>query len=141
MIKVIFCSGRYQEAPFSLVRRVAQSAAKIVPKVTGEVEINLVGEAEIQAINRHYRQKNQVTDVLSFAWQEDKQIKTDMLGQIFICLPQIKRQARDFGITVKEEFIRMLAHGLLHLAGYDHITKTQEKTMLARQEKIIKLCL
>jgi probable rRNA maturation factor len=59
------------------------------------------------------------------------------LGQIFIAYPQIKRQAKQYKISEKEEFVRMLVHGLLHLVGYDHNTIKDEKKMLNLQEKIV----
>jgi len=146
MIKVIFNPGRYQEVPLSLVRRAVAGAAKRERALTGEVEINLIGEKKIKEINARYRRVNKVTDVLSFAWKEGTekksiQIKDSMLGQIFICFPQIKRQAQDYGVTAPEEFVRMLTHGLLHLAGFDHITMAQERQMSAQQEEIIKYVL
>lgn len=107
-------------------------------KLSGELEIIVVGNATIKKINYKYRKKNKITDVLSFAWQEDKIIKSDYLGELYICYPQIIKQAKEFKISAKEEFIRMLTHGILHLAGYDHNTKSEEKIMFGIQEDIVK---
>lgn len=115
----------------------AQKISGFEKKIKGDVEINIVGEKEIKSLNKKYRNKNKVTDVLSFAWQEDKKIKSNFLGQIYICLPQIKRQAKEYNVTIKEEFKRMLIHGLLHLVGYDHQIDKDEKKMFALQDKIL----
>lgn len=104
----------------------------------GEVEIVVINDKEMQKINFCYRGKNKTTDVLSFAFQEDKNIKTDFLGQIFISYPQIKSQAKKYKVPEKEEFIRMLVHGLLHLKGFDHNTTKKERKMFDLQEKIVK---
>ncbi|MDD2807952.1 MAG: rRNA maturation RNase YbeY [Patescibacteria group bacterium] len=106
-------------------------------KIRGLVEINIISDAEMRQINKQYRGKNKVTDVLSFAWQEDKIVASNFLGQIYICLPQIKRQAKEYGVTAQEEFKRMLTHGLLHLIGYDHQVKSDEKKMFTLQNKIL----
>ncbi|MFA6486257.1 MAG: rRNA maturation RNase YbeY [Candidatus Magasanikbacteria bacterium] len=136
MIAVIFNHGRVQEVPIVLVRQVAQACARHEKKIFGVVEINLVDEKTIKKINADYRKKNQVTDVLSFAWRESGDKNNEMLGQIFICFSQIKKQAKEYKITVREEFARMLAHGLLHLAGHDHTGKYETKVMFDIQEKV-----
>jgi probable rRNA maturation factor len=106
-------------------------------KLNGELEVNIVGDKEIKDLNHRFRGLNKVTDVLSFAWQEDKIIKTESLGQIYICYPQIERQAKQVGVDVVEEFTRMLTHGLLHIMGYDHVKKTDAKKMFKIQEEIV----
>lgn len=106
-------------------------------KVSGEVEVNIIGDAEMKQLNGHYRGKNKPTDVLSFAWKEDLVVKTSYLGQIYICYPQIVRQAKELSIASDEEFVRMLAHGFLHIIGHDHIEKKEAKIMFDLQEAIV----
>ncbi len=117
------------EKVFSLIQK------KI--KVSGELEVNIVGDKEIKNINFRYRGLNKVTDVLSFAWQEEKLIKTASLGQIYICYPQIVRQAKEVKVSAKEEFARMLTHGFLHIMGYDHEEKKDATRMFKIQEEIV----
>ena len=106
--------------------------------LTGNLDLIVIGNPEMKKLNRRYRRKNRVTDVLSFAWGEDKKVKSASAGEIYICWPQIKKQAEEYGVAEKEEFARMAIHGMLHLAGYDHATKKGEKIMSAKQEKIVK---
>ena len=106
-------------------------------KIDGNIELNIVGDKEIAELNFQYRGFNKPTDVLSFAWQEDKKIKTNYLGQIYICYPQIVRQAKDLLINPKEEFVRMLAHGFLHIIGHDHGKKKEAEIMFDIQEDIV----
>jgi len=120
------------------LQKIAELVAKKEKMVTGVVEINIVGDKEMIELNFQYRGKKYPTDVLSFAWTEDKKIKSNFLGQIYICFPQIKRQAKECKITENEELTRMLIHGLLHLVGHDHIKKNQAKKMFKIQEGIIK---
>ena len=123
------------------VEKVVGLAAKKEKKIKGEVEIIVVGDSEIKKLNREYRGRDVVTDVLSFAWQEDSVIGGNVLGQIYISYPQIKRQAKIWQVTAKEEFSRMLVHGLLHLVGYDNGNEKDSKKMFSLQEKIVKLAL
>lgn len=106
-------------------------------KVSGELEVNIVGDKEIKDLNFRYRGKNKPTDVLSFAWQEDRVVKTKNLGQIYICYPQIVRQAKELKIKIKEEFVRMLTHGFLHIMGYDHVEKKDATIMFGIQEEVV----
>lgn len=114
----------------------------------GGIEISLVvcGEKRIRTLNRVWRGKDRLTDVLSFGVEEiknsDKFIaapdKTSLLGEIFICYPVAGKQARRYGYALKEEMSRLLVHGILHLAGYDHEKSAkEEKRMMELQEKIV----
>ncbi len=120
------------------VDKIVSLAARAEKKIHGTVEVTIVGEKKIKALNLKYRGKNLVTDVLSFSWLEGGEMPGDFLGQIFICYPQIVRQAKEYKVSVEEEFARMLVHGLLHLVGYDHVKENEAKKMFVLQEKIIK---
>lgn len=121
------------------VQKLAELAGRKEKKIKGRIEVVVVGETEIKSLNAQYRGKKAVTDVLSFAWQENglKNGSDDLLGQIYLCYPRITRQAKDFGVTAKEEFARMLVHGLLHLVGYDHAQKKEADLMFGLQEQVL----
>ena len=125
-------------SPWSLeqVKKVFHYIAKSTGE-SGEIEVNIVGDKEIRDLNFHYRGFDKPTDVLSFAWQEDGIIKTNYLGQIYIGYPQIVRQATELSIKPKEEFVRMLAHGFLHIIGHDHGKKKEAEVMFGLQEEIV----
>lgn len=104
------------------------------------LSIIFVGEEEIQNINREYRGKDAVTDVISFAF-EDNGVETPkgirVLGDIYICIPRMKEQAISYGHSEKRELSFLTVHGLLHLLGYDHIKNEDEKRMFALQNEIL----
>lgn len=102
--------------------------------------IIIVDKKEIQEINRTYRNIDRVTDVISFALEDDKSfIKTEfrILGDIYICLDKTIEQAKEYGHSLKREISFLTIHGLLHLLGYDHIKKEEEKVMFGLQEMIL----
>ena len=111
--------------------------------VTGSVSVNYIGDAKMQTLNKRYRGKNSTTDVLSFAAQEgdDMFFPNDDLGDIFISVKQIERQAKEYGVPYKEEATRMVVHGVLHLLGYDHIKPRDAKKMFGLQEKFVHKCI
>jgi probable rRNA maturation factor len=103
------------------------------------MNIIFVNDEEIQRINRDYRNLDRVTDVISFALNDEKDflIKTEEIGDIFICLDQAKRQATDYGHSLDREVGFLSVHGYLHLNGYDHMTKEDEEVMFKKQDEIL----
>lgn len=102
--------------------------------------IIFVNEEEIQKINRECRNIDKVTDVISFAFEDNEEILYNnirVLGDIYICIPRMLEQARDYGHSEKRELSFLTVHGLLHLLGYDHISKSDEEKMFALQELIL----
>lgn len=102
--------------------------------------IIFVDASEIQKINKEYRGIDKVTDVISFALEDtpdnmDSEIR--ILGDIYICIPRMLEQATDYGHSIKRELSFLTVHGLLHLLGYDHMKKEDEKVMFALQELIL----
>jgi len=102
--------------------------------------IIIVDEETIREINKIYRDKDSVTDVISFALEDDKTfIKTDfrILGDIYICLNKAKSQALEYNHSFLREIAFLSIHGLLHLLGYDHMEKEDEEVMFKLQEMIL----
>ena len=102
--------------------------------------IIIVDEEKIQYLNKNYRNKDSVTDVISFALEDDNTfIKTDVriLGDIYICLKRAKEQSVEYGHSFLRELSFLTIHGLLHLLGYDHMEKEEEKIMFQLQERIL----
>lgn len=116
----------------SFLKKVAFSCLRSL-RLRKSVSLVLAGDKKIKELNKIYRRKNRVTDVLSFG---DWDIP-DFLGEIVICLPQARRQAKRFGVALKEELARLLVHAILHLVGYDHEGSRKEaEKMFGLQEKM-----
>lgn len=110
-----------------------------------EVDVNLIDNERIHEINREYRHVDRPTDVISFAFLDhvdgEVTIKGDiptLLGEIFISVDKAKEQANTYGHSLLREMSFLFVHGLLHLLGYDHMTKEEETVMFSLQEEILK---
>ncbi len=108
-----------------------------------ELSVVLTGDAQVRKLNRQYRGKDKTTDVLSFSLMEGKRLNSGpgtkkVLGDVVISLPQAKRQAREAGKRLESEAALLLVHGILHLLGYDHGSRREEKRMFALQERILR---
>ena len=101
--------------------------------------ILITGDAEMHALNREYRGIDQTTDVLSFNENYvDPESGLEYLGDIIISIPRAKKQAREAGHTIEQEIQVLVVHGILHLSGYDHNTKSKQKNMWQIQAEILK---
>lgn len=91
-----------------------------------EVGVNYISSAKIKTLNSRYRHIDKSTDVLSFPiYKNIKQIQaspnlTNNLGDIFVCLPEAKKNAQEKNISLDEEIIFLIVHGLKHLLGFHH---------------------
>ena len=118
-----------------------------------EVTISFVDGQTIQKYNKQHRDVDRETDVLSFPMlnihysQKVKDFAGEImpdgslyLGDVVICKKVAKRQAKEYGHKTKREVAFLALHGLLHLLGYDHIEKDDEKVMMTKSEEILSAC-
>lgn len=139
---VVYCED--EEGKNYPLQTVADAAGKILNQSAPlAIEVAFVGEDEIRALNRDKRGKDAVTDVLSFPYYDGIRRKTIdindyagdvdeedgrlLIGSICVCEKRAKEQAADFGHSVSREVCYLVAHGILHCFGYDHIEKTTKK--------------
>ncbi len=100
-------------------------------------DVNIVDTKEIKKINKKYRKMDKATDVISFANRDEQTLFVPLLGEIYICLDVAKAQAKEYKHSLQRELIFLFTHGLLHLLGYDHMSKKEEKIMMSLSNKII----
>ncbi len=141
----------------STFKKVANVAMKVLgqPKKLSVVATFVDGE-EIRQLNSQYRNIDKVTDVLSFPtidnyghgvvdidkypYEVDGRTGYLNLGDIFICMDVAKKQAEEYGHSLKRESAFLFLHGLLHLLGYDHIEPQDEIQMKEAANEILSVC-
>ena len=103
-----------------------------------EVSILLTGDDQIRYLNRLYRRKNRPTDVLAFAQREGKggDPSDRLLGDVVVSIPTTRRQAAAARRSTAAELTMLLAHGLLHLLGWDHETPAKDRRMRRETERL-----
>ena len=131
----------------------ASTKTFLLPKKS-YIELNFVDKESIREINARERGVDAVTDVLSFPnldgifgkriclkyFPFDIDPDTGMLnlGAIVVCIDKIKEQAEEYGTGQRREFSYLLAHGILHLLGYDHMTADEKSVMRKKEEELLK---
>jgi probable rRNA maturation factor len=119
------------------LRQVTQSVLEQEGHASAQLSLILVGNTRMRRLNRTYRQRDYVTDVLAFPMQDASQSPQAFVGDVVICVPMALSQAARFGNTPDEELLRLLIHGTLHLLGYDHETTEREAQRMKRKEQTI----
>jgi len=109
-----------------------------------EISVSFVGRDKIRALNREYLGCSRITDVLAFDLSDSRRAhpgrpsEKPLIGDIYICAPRAVEQAADFGVSQEEELLRLAAHGVLHLLGYDHQDGDQARRMNQLQEEMVR---
>lgn len=114
----------------------------IIKEKVGTVSFNviIVDNVYIHKLNLEYRGIDRPTDVITFALEDDQDVTYEdfrLLGDIYISIDKAKSQAVEYGHNLRREICFLAVHGFLHLLGYDHMIKEEEKIMFARQEEIL----
>ncbi|GIN55816.1 endoribonuclease YbeY [Lederbergia ruris] len=146
LIDAIDETGQLTEENLGMIEKLLTHAAE-VEEIDEEAEVSLifVSNPKIQEINKEYRGKDQVTDVISFALEESLEGEVmiqgtqlpRVLGDIIISLDRTEEQAREYGHSFKRELGFLAVHGFLHLLGYDHMNKEDEELMFNKQNEIL----
>ncbi|MDU5807744.1 MAG: rRNA maturation RNase YbeY [Finegoldia magna] len=103
-----------------------------------EISLSFVSEVEIRKLNSDYRDKDSVTDVLSFPLDDDFAIQTNLLGDIIICCKRAIEQAKEYNHSIKREIVYLVVHSMFHLLGYDHIDESDRIIMRNKEKSALK---
>ena len=125
---------------YSYLDDVIKRALKREKVKNANFSIVFVDNAKIQDLNKNYRGIDRITDVISFAFEDNNKIVYNnmrFLGEIYICIPRMIDQAEMYGHSETRELAFLTTHGLLHLLGYDHMTKEDEEVMFKIQEEVL----
>jgi probable rRNA maturation factor len=124
---------------------VVVSLTKLDPD--SEAGLVVTTDKHMQDLNKKHRGKDTTTNILSFAYHETtpKEFQTpedkNYIGDIFISRMQLKKDAKAEKVSDKKKFVHLLAHGLLHLAGIHHETKSQAVKMEGLEDKVLEIVL
>ncbi|MCC7530117.1 MAG: rRNA maturation RNase YbeY [Candidatus Melainabacteria bacterium] len=105
----------------------------------GVFNVVFVTNKEIQELNRQWRNKDAPTDVLSFPMDSEEPPDGEPweLGDVIISVERADEQADDYGHSLERELCFLFVHGALHVLGFDHETKKEEKEMFSRQDAVL----
>lgn len=126
------------------VKRVLYKGMEIENLENTSFNLIIVDNAYIHELNKTYRNIDRVTDVITFALEDENTLIVGsgerVLGDIYISIEKARSQAEEYGHNLLRELSFLAVHGFYHLLGYDHTTKEEEEVMFAKQEKVLSEC-
>jgi probable rRNA maturation factor len=144
-------NGPFRNVSKRTIHRWAERMLRCLGLADAELSIALTDDREIHELNRVFRHRDQATDVLAFAMREgehagaspvgDDHAFAEMLGDVVISVETARRQASLRGHDLEREVRELLAHGLLHLVGFDHQTKEEERAMNHQSRRLCRAAL
>ena len=102
--------------------------------------IVFIDDEKMHELNKTYRGIDRTTDVLSFAFEDNNKLCYNIrqLGEIYVSIPKMQAQAKEYGHSEARELAFLVVHGLLHLLRYDHTKgEAEEKEMFLKQELVL----
>lgn len=137
-VRLIVEDGPHPGVSRADVTRRARAMLDALQMKDRELSILLTGDDQIQKLNRIYRKKNRPTDVLAFAQHEGElgDRADRLLGDVVVSIPTARRQADARKRDLASELTMLLAHGLLHLLGWDHETPAKDRRMRLETDRL-----
>lgn len=122
----------------SSLRRWACAALRGLDRRRVALGVRIVGAAESADLNHRFRRKHGPTNVLSFPFEAPSGTRSEVLGDLVICAPVVRREARAQRKPVRAHWAHMVVHGILHLRGYDHLNQRDATVMEKTEIRILK---
>jgi len=148
-MKIELINDHYKKIPEPFKKKEIKKLIDVVLKKigfeeleNGQINIKYTSEEEIKMLNEKFYNKVGVTNVLAFNNnQETPESKERLIGEIAICISQIEKEAKMYKKAVETRLKHMIVHGVLHLFGFDHQQKGEQKEMEQVEDDIITSCL
>ena len=137
-------NGPFPGVSRQVVKRWAERMLGCLDLAKAELSVALTNDQEIRELNKVFRHRDRATDVLAFAMREGEPLggahaagrSPEVLGDVVVSVDTARRQASQRRRPLDAEMRMLLAHGLLHLVGYDHRTDREEAVMTAETERL-----
>jgi probable rRNA maturation factor len=138
-VQIVVENGPYKGVVRAEVERRLKAMLRALQLEESELSIVLTNDTHIHELNKLYRGKDKPTDVLAFAMREGEfsSLAGDILGDVIVSVPTAVRQAQERGVETLAEVTMLLAHGLLHLLGWDHDTAAKDRAMRKETERLV----
>jgi probable rRNA maturation factor len=133
-IKIYYAQIKYRIRKTGEIKRFLEKVITDENKTPGDLVFILTSDEKVLEINREFLKHNYYTDVISFDYSE----KGLVCGEIYMSIDTIRRNTKIFKSGIREELLRVMIHGVLHLCGYRDGNKKEREIMFTVQEETMK---
>jgi probable rRNA maturation factor len=133
-VKIYYDQIKYRIRKTGEIKRFLEKVVRDEKKIPGDLVFILTNDEEMLKINSKFLKKEYFTDVISFNYSEEEEIR----GEIYMSVETIRENSVRYRSGMNEELLRVMIHGVLHLCGYNDLKKDDRKKMFARQEEKVK---
>jgi rRNA maturation RNase YbeY len=134
-IRIFYDNVKFRLKESKKVLKIVEKVIRREKKVPGDLVFILSNNKEVRKINKEFLSHNYNTDVIAFDYSNGKILN----GEIYISCEKVKENANNYKVSYREELIRVMIHGTLHLCGYDDNTEEKRELMMERGEKWISM--
>ncbi|MDX8381149.1 MAG: rRNA maturation RNase YbeY [Ghiorsea sp.] len=138
MIELVIDDGVQASYSLEMLEKVVETSCFQAKQITKPLLcIRFAQNEDVQTLNAQWRQQDKVTDVLSFPMQDDELDAAESLGDIILAIPFVGEEAKRLDISFDAHLYHLIAHGTLHLLGFDHIEDDEAEEMQRLENKIM----
>jgi len=119
------------------LERWVRAALPVTDGAPSECTLRVVGESEGAMLNERFRRGRGATNVLAFPFESPPGVSLPILGDVVLCAPVVRREARDYGLEGRGHWAHLVVHGVLHLLGHDHRFEEEAERMRAEESRIL----
>jgi probable rRNA maturation factor len=134
-IRILYDDDDFRLRGWRTVKKIIEKVISEEGKVSGDLNFIITDDKSLKEINVEFLKHNYFTDVISF----DNGTGTVLAGEIYISLETVIENANNYNVSLNQEFIRVMIHGVLHLCGYDDKTAVEKSKMRAREDYWLEL--
>jgi probable rRNA maturation factor len=134
-IRILYDDIDFRLRGWRTVKKIIEKVISEEGKVSGDLNFIITDDKSLKEINVEFLKHNYFTDVISF----DNGTGTVLAGEIYISLETVIENANNYNVSLNQEFIRVMIHGVLHLCGYDDKTAVEKSKMRAREDYWLEL--
>jgi probable rRNA maturation factor len=135
-IRIFYDETNFRFKDWNKTVKIIQEVIAKEEKISGDLNFIITNDKKLKEINIEFLEHDYYTDVISFNYNEGNLIK----GEVYISLERVMENALNYNVSLKEELLRVIIHGVLHLVGYDDSTEEERTEMRKMEDFWMALC-